>query len=153
MTKPTLFQLCLDFFLRRGRLEAASSGLRSVPSVGYRGQRMGSVPGRATTDARLEIPDSRFKTGQPIPTSRPKSDDGRDCGSGANDFNRTEATDLLKTKEGARDRTQYEPISERSHEEARVGPPESDNRRAIPTNDRQRDDGREWELGLEEADD
>jgi len=31
----------------------------------------------------------------------------------ANGFDRTEATDLLKTKDGARDRTQYEPILER----------------------------------------
>jgi len=35
-------------------------------------------------------------------------------GGKANDFDRTEATDLLKTKDGARDRTQYEPILEGS---------------------------------------
>ncbi len=38
----------------------------------------------------------------------------RAWGRKANDFYRTEATDLLKTKDGAWDRTQYEPISEGS---------------------------------------
>jgi len=45
----------------------------------------------------------------------------RAWGSEADGFHRTEATDLLKTKDGARDRTQYEPISEKVTRRKAVG--------------------------------